>query len=148
MKKSAIFWRLLAVAVGGLFIYAGALKAWNPAAFATDVFHYRIVPWEVSAAVALYLPWLEIVCGLGLVFRRAVPGSLAILSGLMLVFVGATAAAKLRGIDISCGCFGSSGHSTGFAEILLRDASILLALAFLYWEDARRTASDLKPGHA
>lgn len=124
--------RILAVIIGGLFIYAGGLKALDPARFATDIFHYRLLPWSVSALVALYLPWLEMIAGVALMTRRASLGALGILSALMLVFVFATLSAKFRGIDIACGCFGSLDKSTDLGPILLRDAAILAGLGWLF----------------
>ncbi len=68
-QRSHIFWRILDFAVAGIFIYAGALKAIDPVQFASDIDNYKILPWPVSVALAFYLPWLEIFCALGLVFR-------------------------------------------------------------------------------
>jgi len=62
-------WRILDFVLAGIFIYAGALKAIDPVQFASDIDNYKILPWPVSVALAFYLPWLEIFCALGVVFR-------------------------------------------------------------------------------
>jgi energy-converting hydrogenase Eha subunit E len=81
---------------------------------------------------AFYLPWLEILCGLALITRRLYAGALAILLGLMLVFIGATISAKVRGIDITCGCFGAASQYLSFAGHLALDAIILVGLVLLW----------------
>jgi hypothetical protein len=51
-----------------------------------------------------------------------------ITSGLLLVFIGAMARAKMLGLEINCGCFGNN-EKLG-AATLIRDSSLLvLALA-------------------
>ena len=70
--------RLLAlIAVGGIFALAGIPKAMNPAAFAVSIDHYRLLPWWGAAALALYLPWLEILCAAAL-FTKKLPHGLAV----------------------------------------------------------------------
>ena len=65
-------WRILDFVLAGIFIYAGALKAFDPVQFASDIDNYKILPWPVSVALAFYLPWLEIFCGLGLYFDSSI----------------------------------------------------------------------------
>ena len=79
-------WRILDFVVAGIFIYAGALKAIDPVQFASDIDNYKLLPWPVSVAIAFYLPWLEIFCALGLVFRFLYRGALSILSVSIVVF--------------------------------------------------------------
>src|SRR6478672_7119713 len=89
-------WRIVDFAVAGIFIYAGALKAIDPVQFASDIDNYKILPWPVSVAVAFYLPWLEIFCALGLVFRFLYRGALSVWSASIVIF---TLATKVRGLD-------------------------------------------------
>jgi len=134
-QSSTLLWRILAIIIGGLFVYAGALKAWDPVGFAGDIENYHILPWALNLALAFFLPWLEMLCGLALIFRRFYSGALALLLALLLVFIGASIAAKLRGIDISCGCFGHVSDQLSFAWHLVLDFAILAAvLALLKWD--------------
>ena len=129
----------LAAILGWLFIYAGALKAWDPVKFATDIQNFRILPWQLSVRLAFYLPWLEIVCGAALVFGRLRTGALAILTSLMVIFLGAIIAARVRGIDLDCGCFGSATKNLSFTSHLLIDGAILAGLLLLwFWPRPRR----------
>ena len=122
-------WRIVDFAVAGIFIYAGALKAIDPVQFANDIDNYKILPWPVSVALAFYLPWLEIFCALGLVFRFLYRGALSILSASIVVFTLATIAAKVRGLDITCGCFGHASQHWSFPAHLVTNLAILAALA-------------------
>lgn len=132
--QSTIVWRILAIIVGGLFVYAGGLKVWDPVRFAGDIQNYHVFPWVVNLPLAFYLPWLEIFCGLALIFRRLYSGALALLLGLLVVFIGATIAAKARGIDISCGCFGHVSDQLSFAWHLVLDFAILAAVIVLWFK--------------
>ena len=117
--------------VGGIFIYAGVIKAIDPLRFAIDIDNYKMLPWPVSVALAFYLPWLEIFCALGLVFRFFYRGALAILSASIVVFTLATIAAKVRGLDITCGCFGHASQHWSFPSHLATNLAILAALLLL-----------------
>ncbi len=128
-------WRIVAILLGALFVYAGALKAWDPVRFAGNIENYHVLPWAVSVRLAFYLPWLEIICGLALIFRRLYSGALAILLSLMLVFIGATIAAKMRGLDINCGCFGHISDQLSFAWHMALDFAILTGLCGLFVRD-------------
>jgi len=131
-------WRILDFAVAGIFIYAGALKAIDPVQFASDIDNYKILPWPVSVALAFYLPWLEIFCALGLVFRFLYRGALSILSASIVVFTLATIAAKVRGLDITCGCFGHASQHWSFPTHLATNLAILVALLALFFAYARK----------
>src|SRR5438309_9898693 len=126
-----IFWRIVDLIVGGIFIYAGIIKALDPVQFANDIDNYKTLPWFASVRLAFYLPWLEILCGLALVFRFLYSGGLSILTGLIVIFVGATVAAKVRGLDITCGCFGHASQHWNFSAHLALDLLLLVALIFL-----------------
>jgi uncharacterized membrane protein YphA (DoxX/SURF4 family) len=119
------------VIVAGIFIYAGVLKVLDPVQFANDIDNYKILPWPISVALAFYLPWLEIFCGLALVVRLFYRGALSILTVLILVFTLATTAAKIRGLDITCGCFGHASQNWSFPSHLATNLAILSALLAL-----------------
>lgn len=122
---------ILRLALAGVFLTAGALKAWEPARFALDVHHYQLLPWALSAAVAFYLPWLEIVCGAALFVRKAERGAFGIIMILLTAFLAALLSAWSRGLDISCGCFGGSG-SANYPLAITLDLALLAAAAFLF----------------
>ena len=124
-------WRAVDLIVAAVFIYAGAIKALDPIRFAGDIDNYKILPWAIGVRLAFYLPWLEILCGLALIARRLYVGGLSILTALICVFIVATVAAKVRGLDITCGCFGHASKNWSFSTHLALDLVLLGALLFL-----------------
>jgi hypothetical protein len=133
-------WRIVGLLVGAVFIFAGLTKmvdfqpfrVLDPMDFARDIDNYKILPWWMSVQLALYLPWLEIICGLALILRRLYSGALALLLALLVVFIGASFAAKARGIDITCGCFGHVSDQLSFAWHMVLDLAILAAVVALW----------------
>lgn len=138
--RSQFVWRILAVIIGGIFVYAGVLKVLDPVQFGIDIDNYKILPWFVSVRLAFYLPWLEILCGLALIFGFLCRGGLSVLTLLVLVFMGATIAAKARGLDITCGCFGHASQHWSFWQHMAVDIAIFFALAGLFWIELIRGA--------
>ena len=124
------------VIVGGIFVYAGALKILDPIQFANDIDNYKTLPWFLSVRFAFYLPWLEIFCGLAVILRFLCRGGLSILTALMAVFIAATAAAKWRGLDITCGCFGHVSKNWSFPQHMAIDFAILAGLLVLWFKIA------------
>ncbi len=141
--NTKVGWRIVDVILGGIFIYAGAIKALDPIQFANDIDNYKTLPWFISVRLAFYLPWLEIFCGLALVFRFLYRGGLSILTALILIFVGATIAAKARGLDITCGCFGHASKNWSFTQHIALDLLLLAALLALYISNRAPQCEDL-----
>jgi putative oxidoreductase len=135
----SILWRVVAILIGGLFVYAGVVKALDPVAFARDIGNYQMLPWQIGVWLGLYLPWLEIFCGLALVTRILHRGGVFILTGLMSLFIVATIIARARGLDISCGCFGHASKSLSFAWHLVLDFFLLGGLVLLWKSFPLRT---------
>src|SRR5437870_13210702 len=129
-----ILWRIVALIIGGIFIYAGVIKAMDPVAFANDIDNYKILPWPLVVRLAFYLPWLELLCGLALILRFFYRGGLFILTGLTFVFIAASVIAKVRGLDITCGCFGHASKNWNFSGHLALDLAILAALSALWFK--------------
>jgi uncharacterized membrane protein YphA (DoxX/SURF4 family) len=129
-------WRVLAIIIGGIFIYAGAVKVVDPVTFARDIGNYQMLPWQIGVWLALYLPWLEIFCGLALMTRILYRGGVFILTALMALFIVVTIIAKARGLDISCGCFGHASKYLSFAWHVALDFVVLAAILALLRHDA------------
>ena len=138
---------LLILLLAGVFLFAGGLKAWRPSQLAWDIFSYEIAPYSAAAVLAVYLPWVEILAGAGLFAPRARRGALAILQGLLIVFMLALGWAWFRGLDISCGCFGSGDEPANFPLLMGRDVGLLLAAILLAWLEVPKAAFD-KPRHS
>ena len=127
--KTARF--VLGLLLGAFFIYAGGEKLLDPAAFQMNIVGFQIVSLPIAGALALYLPWLEILAGVGLIFRK--PGSSVLLILLVAIFTFSIASAWARGLNIDCGCFGSSESTTNYPLALLRNTALLAALGTWLW---------------
>lgn len=131
-------WVLLSlrIIVSAIFIYAGITKATAPIRFATDIDNFHLLPWIMTVPLAFYLPWLEVACGVALLLLRLDRGALLTLVVLTAVFLGAVTSARVRGIDISCGCFGHATRDFSFTSHLFLDLGIMTA-ALLLWSRPR-----------
>jgi putative oxidoreductase len=124
------------VALASLFLYAGVGKIRDLQQFAIDIHNYNLTPWSLSVAVAVYLPWLEIVSAIGLIAAPLYSAALVTIGALSVTFVAVLGSAWARGLDISCGCLGKSG-TTSVAEALIRAVAILGVVGFLGWRRRR-----------
>jgi len=120
---------VLRLVLGAIFIVAGASKIGHGAEFAAQIAGFRILPQPVIAPMALALPFLEVLLGgylvLGLFTRTA--GWIAVL--LLALFDGAIASAVIRGMTVSCGCFGPNDKTvTTWAEVARDAIFVLLAV--------------------
>jgi uncharacterized membrane protein YphA (DoxX/SURF4 family) len=115
--------------VAVLWLVAATLKLADPAAFARDIENYRVVPALVAAAVAVYLPWLEIALGVGLWLPRFRETARVLSLVVLLGFCGALLSALARGLDIECGCFGSGGPDASASWALARNLVLIALLA-------------------
>lgn len=111
--------------VGGVFLFAGVSKALDPAAFALAIYHYKVLPWKSSAVLALYLPYLEIVSAGGLLFRSTRQAALVVILLMTVLFTAALISAAVRGLDISCGCFGTA--TTNLSAAIFKNCLLTVA---------------------
>ncbi len=118
--------RILAFGFGGVFVYAGARKLWDPGLFLIDIRSFDLLPDPFAAWLALVLPWVEVLAGLAImtgVFRR---GGLVLLNAALVTFFIALGIAQSRGLSIQCGCFGGHDTTADYLELFLRDGALLL----------------------
>jgi uncharacterized membrane protein YphA (DoxX/SURF4 family) len=134
--------RILRLLAGGVFLVAGVLKVLDPAHFAADIDHFRLLPYFAVAPLALYLPWLEIVCGLAVFLGAARRSALVLLLAMTVVFIAAIASAWMRGLDIRCGCFGAA--STAPLAYDLAFDVVLGGVLFWLWLMEGRPGSSRK----
>ena len=121
------------VVLGCIFIVASLDKIIHPELFARTVYNYQFVPEVAVNVVALWIPWLELVAGLFLLLGFWVRGSVLLLIGLLLVFVGALGFNLARGLDVACGCFSTTSKDPVTALTLVRDSVFLVVALYLFW---------------
>ena len=120
--------RFCQIAIGAIFLYAALPKIGDVSAFAKQVHNYRMVPIALENLFAMTLPWIELVAGLGLVLGIRARAGATLSAGLMVVFLVAIGQAVARGLDIECGCFGTTDASQVGVKRLAEDV-LFLALA-------------------
>lgn len=120
--------------LAALFLYSGVVKLADPQSFATMVAGFGLLPKALLFPVALLLPLLEVVAGIGTMF--AVRGSLAVIAGMLVLFMAVLAYGISLGLDIDCGCFGPEDPEQAYKGLriaLIRDAAMLASVVFVYW---------------
>jgi uncharacterized membrane protein YphA (DoxX/SURF4 family) len=129
------FYHVLRVGLGVVFIWASWEKIADPAAFARVVQNYQILPPALVNPTALFLPWVEAVCGVCLITGVLARGSLLVFNGLMAVFTLALSWNALRGVDTDCGCFSVAVQADKgrYLEYILRDLALLGAGGWVLW---------------
>lgn len=111
--------------IGFIFIYAAIPKILRPDEFADGINNYRILPYFLVNLLAIGLPYVELLFGIFLFLGKRVKAASFGTTLLMIVFIIAVLSAWIRGIDITCGCFGSGGEIISYKEIV-RDIVFLL----------------------
>lgn len=96
---------VLRVYIGGLFVYASMYKISYSAEFAETIASYQLVPYWAVNVSAVFLPWLELVCGVLLVVGFRAKSAAVIIGGLLVMFTAAVVINLLRDSPIPCGCF-------------------------------------------
>ncbi|MBU3741361.1 MAG: DoxX family membrane protein [Candidatus Kapabacteria bacterium] len=133
---------LVRLFVGGYFIYAAIPKITEPLAFASAIANYGLVPSFAVHAMALVLPWLELICALGLMIGWRIRMNAAFCAGMLAMFTIAVAYAVVLGLKIDCGCFGSSGgDEVGWPKVV-KNTLMLYGLLYVYRFPASPIALD------
>ncbi|MBL7174787.1 MAG: DoxX family membrane protein [Desulfobacteraceae bacterium] len=132
--RSIWLYLIIRLILGGIFIWAGASKLVAPKAFAQLISAYELVPGELLLPVAIGLPLLELIAGIGMIFD--IRGSLEVVTVLLLLFAFVLWFGFLKGLDIDCGCFSlmELREHEGLRYALYRDFLFLgLALYLFVW---------------
>jgi uncharacterized membrane protein YphA (DoxX/SURF4 family) len=137
----------LGVALGGIFLYAAGSKLADPRPLVTIIWGYRILPAGPIDLMAIYMPWMELLVGLGLLtgFKRHAAAFWA--TALLVMFEVGLGINAFRGVNVACGCFSASAEDVHNAWVLvLRDLPMLLAALVMLVFPPRRPS--LESGRA
>ncbi len=118
--------------LGAIFVAAAIGKIADPPAFAHAIYNYHLLPGAAINAMALVLPWVELLTGMALIvgfWKRTAAGITGLL---LLVFLAALSVNLARGNPVNCACFDVHAKDKSRAELLdemrwaiLRDVGIL-----------------------
>ena len=127
--ECAVRWGL-----AGIFVYSGAVKLVDPSRFAEIIAGFGLVPEPLIFPLAVLLPIIELVAGIGLAF--GLRGSLSAIACMMVIFIAVLLYGIHLGLDIDCGCFGPEDPEQAYKGLkvaLARDAVMMVAVLFIYW---------------
>jgi uncharacterized membrane protein YphA (DoxX/SURF4 family) len=143
-------YRIIRFGLSAIFIYAGIIKLFDPKGFARIISSYDIVPEALLPIVAIGLPLLETVAGIGLLLE--IRGSLAVISFLLGLFVCILGYGILNDLSVDCGCFGTEelAQQNALRYAFYRDlflAGIILPYLYLSrWSRAHSILNHKTPG--
>ncbi len=132
LASPTLYW-VVRLGLAALFIYAGVAKLLDPKAFARIISAYDIVSEAVLPVVAVGLPLLETVAGIGLLLD--IRGSLAVISGLLGLFIFVLEFGILKDLNVDCGCFGTEelAQQGSLRQALYRDLALIgIIVPYLY----------------
>lgn len=134
------------IALAGIFIASAAPKVWNPGGFAAAVSAYKMLPNMIVNPLAVYLPWLELLAAVLLLFARSMrDAAILILTGLLLIYTVAVVVALARGLDIDCGCLPAWSQTRVGWWAILRNVMLFAVGIWLYSLDFRRADPAIPP---
>jgi uncharacterized membrane protein YphA (DoxX/SURF4 family) len=135
------------VAVGIVFIWAGASKIGHADVFAAQITAFRIVPHALIAPLALLLPFFEVLLGGYLVAGLYTRVSAVVAAVQLAIFATAIGSAVARGLSLSCGCFGPGDKTVTSWPEVGRDVLFALVAAFVAWRAPGMLALDRRIGN-
>ena len=137
---------LARLVVGGVWLYAGALKLPHPDTSVTAVRSYQLLPADVAETVGHVLPMLEIVVGSCLVLGLLVRVTGVVSAMMQAAFIVGIVSVWSRGIAIDCGCFGDGGADPDafgtYPWEIARDAGLMALSLLLAWRPRSAFAVD------
>lgn len=126
------------LALTGTFVWAALPKIKDPVAFGAAIHGFQVIDGALVNWTALILPWLELIIAIGLLIPMIRRTSGACIGLLLAIFIGLHASAWQRGLDISCGCFGTETEPTAdYRLLILRNLVLLIATIWILRRDAQ-----------
>ena len=129
----------LRLLLGGVLLYAGAVKLISPQPFADSIATFRLLPEVAIDLLALGLPVFELAVGC-LLFSGRLSGAASLAALVMTsVFALAMVSALIRALPVDCGSFRSGVPAVYQGWIALGRDLLLGGVAFvLYRRELRR----------
>lgn len=122
--------RIILLIVAVVFLVSGLAKVADPHAFLRDIENFRAFPSWLAVAGAYYIPWFELVCAVGLLIPKSSAAAARLILVALTGFTILLGIAGVRGLDITCGCFGEWWVTEGALWPIVRNIILITALGF------------------
>lgn len=133
MNKATIINYTIAIIrlyVALVFILSGLDKINDLSTFSNAIENYKLLPLSWVNIVAIIIPWIEVVAGSMLLLGIFIKENSLIIFSMLSIFTLAIFIALLKGLNIDCGCQGTSlGQQIGILK-LIENIALMIA-AFL-----------------
>jgi uncharacterized membrane protein YphA (DoxX/SURF4 family) len=116
-----------------VWLWAGIAKLRDLDESVRAVKEYDLFPDALAELIGTALPVLEISLGLLLLFGLLTRTAAVVSTVLLMLFIAGLAQAQARGLEIQCGCFGTSEEPGGVSKYseILRDVGFLAMAGWL-----------------
>lgn len=118
----------------------------NPKSFTVIIEAFGLIPESWVMPVSVGLPALEIIAAIGLL--ADIQGGLAIIAGLLALFMAILGYGVWMGLDVDCGCFGSADPEGqayhGLRPAFYRDIVMMAGVFYLYFWRYCRSVSPVR----
>ena len=135
---------LVRIILGIVFLISSYSKLKDPIGFAQAIENYKIFGALLSRWGAIFIPALEFILAILLITGRWMKETFIITAALFTIFDVMIIQAYLRGLDISCGCFGSSHSPIDIWKFVENGIFTALAITGLIYYLPGNVSSELK----
>ena len=136
------------IALGVLFVAAALPKIVDPPSFAQMIYNYRLVPGGAINALALVMPWFEILAGLALILGFWRRSAAIAIGGMLVMFIIAIGINLARAHPVNCGCFEVNAAPKTpdqllgeMRDVIVRDVGMLLMVGQVLWATRRPSSA-------
>ena len=148
--ESGIPLLLIRLFLGGFFIYTGLVKIGDPIDFLRQIRSYHLLPETPPIflnGTAIVLPWLEVLCGIGLILGVSIRGAAALIAAMLCIFTPAiflramvihnTEGTPFFQIAFDCGC--GTGDDIIWQKLLANIGLLVVSVVALLLRSHRFT---------
>jgi uncharacterized membrane protein len=139
-------YRTVRILLAAVFLHSGVTKLLDPTSFAVIIEAYGLIPETWILPVAVILPASEMIAAIGLLFD--IRGSLALITGMLVLFLAILGYGIWMGLDIDCGCFGPEDpEARAFHSLrpaIYRDVVMMIFIVYLFYWRYRRSAKPVR----
>jgi putative oxidoreductase len=132
------------IILGIVFLISSYSKLKDPIGFVQAIENYKIFGALLSRWGAIFIPALEFILAILLITGRWMKETFIITAALFTIFDVMIIQAHLRGLDISCGCFGSSHSPIDIWKFVENGMFTALAITGLIYYLPGNVSSELK----